>query len=91
MPEAHKSLRERADEVTQKVQEILGVSADSHPKEVADAVEKAIIAALLEERERCATVAYEQCCEEDMDKAHKVADEVRRLRTALVANLTSMR
>ena len=85
-----KSLRDRADEATRKVQKILGVSPEEHPKEVADAIEKTIIKALLEERHRCADVAF-KCCEEDMDKAHKIADEIRRINTALVANLSSMR
>lgn len=85
-----KSLRDRADETTRKVQKILGVSPEAHPKEVADAIEKTIIKALLEERHRCADVAL-KCCEEDMDKAHKIADEIRRINTALVANLSSMR
>ncbi len=88
---AHKSLRDRAEETTLIIQESLGFSPETHSKEVADVVEKAIIDALLEERDRCATVAFEKCCDEDMDKAHKVAEEVRRLRTALVTNLSSMR
>ena len=72
-----KSLRERAEDAAQQVHTILGVDQDERPKEVADAIEKTIIKALLEERHRCADVAF-QCCEEDKDKAHKVADEIRR-------------
>ncbi len=85
-----KSLRERADEATTKIQDILGVTADEHPKEISDAIERTIINALLEERERCATVAFE-CCNEDEDQAHKIAREIRRVKTALIANLSSMR
>ncbi|NQV48322.1 MAG: hypothetical protein HQ504_11140 [Rhodospirillaceae bacterium] len=85
-----KSLRERAEETTAVVQEILGVSSDGISKEVAIAIEQAIIKALLEERNRCADVAF-NCCDEDKDKAHKVAEEVRRINTALMANLGSMR
>ena len=85
-----KSLRERAEQATHEVQNILGVSAEDHPKEVADAIEQTIINALLEERHRCADVAL-KCCEEDQDKAHKIADEIRRVNTALMANLSSMR
>ena len=84
------SLRERAEAVTKEVQDILGVSADTHPKEIADAVERTIINALLEERQRCAAVAF-KCCSEDLDKAHKIAEEINRINTALVANLSSMR
>ncbi len=85
-----KSLRERAEEATREVQKVLGVSAEDHPKEVADAIEQTIIKALLEERHRCADLAF-QCCEEDKDKAHKVAEEIRRVNTALMANLSSLR
>lgn len=86
-----KSLRARAEEATLKVQEILGVTADEHPKEIADAIEQTIINALLEERDRCASVAFDECCDEDQDKAHKIAEEIRRVRTALIANLSSLR
>ena len=85
-----KSLRERAEAATKEVQEILGVTADTHPKEIADALEQTIINALLEERQRCADVAF-KCCSEDMDKAHKIAKEINRGNTALIANLSSMR
>lgn len=85
-----KSLRERAEAATQEVHTILGVSAGDHSKEVADAIEQTIIKALLEERHRCADVAM-KCCEEDKDKAHHISEEIRRINTALVANLSSMR
>ncbi len=86
-----KSLRDRAEEAAGKIQDILGVTADEHPREIADAIEQTIIRALIEERERCANVAYEECREDDQDRAHQIADEIRRIRTALVANLSSMR
>lgn len=85
-----KSLRERAEETTKKVQDALGLSDENHSKEIADAVEQAIINALLEERKRCADVAF-KCCIEDQDKAHQVAEEIKRVNTALVTNLSSMR
>lgn len=85
-----KSLRERAEEAAKEVQGILRVSEEDHPKEVADAIEQTIINALLEERHRCADVAL-KCCEEDQDKAHKISEEIRRVNSALMANLGSMR
>ena len=87
----YKSLRERAIEVSDKVQTILNTNDVEHKMEVVKAIEQAIIDALLQERERCASVAYDQVCSEDRDKAHKVAEEIRRIRTALSANLNSMR
>jgi len=86
-----KSLRDRAQQTKDKIQETLDISCSGHDEEVIAAIEQTIIEALLEERERCAVVAFKQCCDEDRDKAHKVADEIKRVRTALVTNLESMR
>jgi hypothetical protein len=85
-----KSLRERAEQATQEVQQILGLSAEEHPKEISDAIEKTIIHALLEERHRCADVAFE-FLDGDKVKAKHVAEEIRRINTVLVSNLSSMR
>lgn len=91
MTEPHKSLRERAQETSAKIQSILGINCAEHEQEVVKAIEQAIIDALLAERERCAAVAYNQVCAEDRDRAHKLADEIRRIRNALSVNLESMR
>lgn len=91
MSAASKSLRQRAEETKLKVQEILDVSCAGHDEEVIRAIEKTIIEALLEERERCASVAYDHVCAEDRDRAHKVSEEIKRIRNALTANLDSMR
>jgi len=85
-----KNLRERAEITAEEVQDILGVSPGDHSKEVADAVEHAIIRALIEERERCATIA-QQCHEGDAQKAERVADEIRKVRSVLISNLSAMR
>jgi hypothetical protein len=85
-----KSLRERAEQASQEVQKILGLSAEEHPKEITDAIEKTIISALLEERHRCADVAI-KCLDEDQSKAKLIAEEIRRVNTVLVSNLSSMR
>ena len=84
------SLSERAVAATKEVQDILGVSADTHSKEIADAIERTIINALLEERKRCAEVAL-KCCEDDRKRGQTIAEEINRINTALVANLSSMR
>jgi hypothetical protein len=85
-----KSLRERAESATKDVNSILGVSADDHSKEVADAIEQTIINALLEERHRCADIAL-KCSEDDKDKARQISEEIRRVNTALIANLSALR
>ena len=84
-----KSLRDRAKDATKEIQDILGVSADSHPKEVAGAIEQTITKALLEERSRCAVVAANFI--DDRDKAHLLSEEINRINTALVANLSALR
>ncbi len=85
-----KTLRERAEKTAHEVQDILRVNQDERPKEVADAIETAIIRALIEERQRCADVAF-NCCPEDTDKAHKIAREVGQVKSVLISNLSSMR
>lgn len=91
MSPVHKSLRERAQETSNKIQSILDIDCAEHEQEVVKAIEQAIIDALLQERERCAAVAYDHVCAEDRDRAHKLADEIRRIRNALSANLESLR
>ncbi len=85
-----RSLRERAEDATKEVQDILGVSADAHPKEIADALERTIINVILEERRRCADVAS-KCLKDDQHKADIIAEEINRTNAALMANLSSMR
>ena len=85
-----KSLRERAEAATKEIQELLGVSVDTHPKEIADALERTIINALLEERQRCAEVAS-KCFKDDQQRGPQVAEEINRIHTALIANLSAMR
>ena len=85
-----KSLRERAKITARELQEILGISDDSHSAEVADAIEKSIIKALVDERQRCADVA-KKCCAEDADKGSAISDEISRVRSVLITNLSAMR
>ena len=66
------------------------MSADTYSKEIADAIERTIINALLEERKRCAEVAL-KCCEDDRKRGQTIAEEINRINTALVANLSAMR
>ena len=55
-----------------------------------ETIKQAIIGALIEERVRCADVAYE-CCREDSEKAKIVAEEIRQVQSVLVTNLSAMR
>lgn len=85
-----KTLKERAEITTANVLDILGLPATDHPKEVANAIEQAIIGALVDERHRCADLAYESH-KEDADKAKTVAEGIRAVKSVLISNLSSMR
>ena len=85
------SFREQADKATQAAAEALGTTpTPEQAKAVADVIERAIIESYQDAAGRCAKVAS-ACCAEDRDLAHKVADEIRRANTALIANLSSLR
>ncbi len=85
------SFRNRAERAAGAIGELLepGPNADQ-AKAIADAIEKEIIEAVLEESERCVKVAH-TCCSPDLDKAHKIAVGIKRTHTALVANLSALR
>ena len=85
-----KNLRERAESTARELQDILGITDDSHSKEVADAIEKSIIKALVDERQRCAEVAKKYCAD-DADKGSAISDEISRVRSVLITNLSAMR
>ena len=83
--------RNRAKRAAGEISGLLDLSPDSDlDKAVADAIEKQIIEAVLEESERCVKVAH-TCCSPDLDKAHKIAEGIKRTHTALTANLSSLR
>ena len=85
------SFRDRAKHAAGVVSGILEVSPnEDQAKEIADAIEQEIIEAVLEEAERCVKVAHD-CCSPDLDKAHKIAEGIKRTHTALIANLSSLR
>ena len=85
------SFRNRAERAADAVGELLETGPDAdQAKAIADAIEKEIIEAVLEESERCVKVAH-TCCSPDLDKAHKIAEGIKRTHTALIANLSSLR
>jgi hypothetical protein len=84
-------LKERADKAAEDVLRVLGATPDEkQAKGISAAIEKAVIAAVLEEAGRCTTVA-KACCSADRDMAHKIETEIRRANDVLIANLSSMR
>lgn len=70
---------------------MLGLAPDEEQsKGVLEIIEQAVINAMLEEGERCSNVAR-VCCSPDLDRAHKIAEQIRRQNQALIANLSSLR
>jgi hypothetical protein len=85
------SIRPRAEKAAQAILGVLGADASAEQTAaVVKAIEAAMIDAYRDCSERNAKAAL-AVCEEDLDKAHKIADEIRRANVALVANLSSMR
>ncbi len=85
------NFRNRAEHAAGVVGGLLetGPNADQ-AKAIADAIEKEIIEAVLDESERCIKVAH-TCCSPDLDKAHRIAERIKRTHTALIANLSALR
>jgi hypothetical protein len=89
--DATMKLNEHADKAAQDVFKVLGATPnEKQAKDVAAAIEKAVIGAVLDEATRCANVAM-ACCANERDIAHKIEAEIRRTNDVLIANLSSMR
>lgn len=81
----------RAEKATASITELLGSDLDpEHAEKIKKIVESAMVDAYRDCTERNAKAALE-VCEPDLDKAHKIAEEMRRSNAALIANLSSMR
>jgi formaldehyde-activating enzyme involved in methanogenesis len=85
------NFRNRAEHAAGVIGGLLETSPNADvAKAIADAVEKEIIEAVLDESHRCVEVAH-TCCSPDLDKAHKIAEGIKRTHTALAANLSALR
>ncbi len=83
--------RERARSAAKNVSGIMQTApSDELEQQVAAVIERAMIDAVLEAGERSVKAAV-NCCSADKDLAHKIAEEIRRSNTALIANLSSLR
>jgi len=84
-------LKDRSQEAAKSIFEALQMKPNpEQSKQVREFVEQAMMAAYRDSAEQCTKVAR-ACCAGDRDMAHKIADEIRRANTALVANLSSLR
>ncbi len=85
------TFRTQAEQTAQAVVDTLGAAPNAaQSKQIADLIERAIIASYQDSAGHCATVA-QKICRADKDLASKVADEIRRANIALIANLSSLR
>ena len=85
------TFRTQADQTARAVVDTLGATPSAaQSKQIADLIERAIIDSYQDAAAHCATIARE-FRGADKDLAHKVADEISRANTALIANLSSMR
>ncbi len=82
-------LRERADRVAKSVFSDLQASPDAdRTKAATDVIEKAIIDVVLDERQRCASVAVAHGTP-DADRASKIAAAIRRAEDAEISGSAS--
>jgi hypothetical protein len=81
----------RAELAVNKLETLLGESWDKKlEKKARKIIEQAMVDAVHESCSLSKTVVKE-CCSADRDMAHKLNDEIKRARDALVANLNSLR
>jgi hypothetical protein len=85
------TFQSRAKQATKDVLGAIQFSGSpAQAEEVTRIIEKAMIDSYRDCTERCVHMAMD-CCSEDRDLAHKIADEIRRANTVLIANLSSLR
>ncbi len=79
------TLRERADSIAKSVFNALDATpTEDQAKAATDAIEKAVIDVVLNERQRCASVVIAHGTP-DADRVHKLAEEIHRADQAMVA------
>lgn len=85
------SINNRAELAVQKLETLLAATWDEQvEKEARKIIEQAMVDAV---HEACTVSrnAISVCCSADQDMAHKLNEQIKRSRNALIANLNSMR
>ncbi len=84
-------LKDRAEITARAVCEILHTEPSENVRgQVTEIIENAMLNAALDDGERCTKLIMDHCGA-DRDLAHKIAEDIRRAQTALIANLSSLR
>ena len=85
------TLSETAEAAVRNIETALSLTLqDDRKQKVTKAIEKALIDAVLT-TSQTNTKVIDRCCSADKDMAHKINDEIERNKTALIANLSSLR
>lgn len=85
------TIRQRAEETANAVFKAIRIKPTAEQTNSAvRAIEQGLIGSYRDATDRCARVA-KACCSEDLDMAHKIAEEMKRANAALIANLSGMR
>ena len=84
-------LREHAEQAAAEIFQNLGMSTNNQQiHEVGDIIEKAVIEAVVETRNCCASAAMHQS-EGEQGLAHNIANEISQTSEVLIPNLSSLR
>jgi len=85
------AFRELSERAASRIVAVLDHEIDDASRaSITQAVEQAIVDAVVAEHSRCTQLAAD-ACGPDQDLAHKISREIREASRALVTNLTSMR
>ena len=84
------NLKERSKAATREIQNILHHNESDYPKEVAEAIERAITDALIAERKYASEIAR-NFGGQPTEKTERIANEIRTIRSVVSANLSSLR
>ncbi len=85
------SIRKKANKAVSDLEQLLSVKwAEDQELGARKVIETAMLDAINEICEH-SSKAVNQCCSADQDMAHKINDEIRRAKNAVLANLNSMR
>ena len=84
-------LKQRALSAVSEIEGIAGVRLSSEQRNAVDRIIEDLVIEAMRECEASYGHAARNCCSGDQDMAHKIADEIRRARQALIANLSALR
>ena len=80
-----------AEKAARDVCDALGVDpTDEQSQAVTNAIQESLVNALREAEEHHTKAAHD-CCEADLDMAHKIQAKIRSANAALIVNLNSLR